>query len=63
MTFQESMVLRQHNEAESLHAVQVMDWNICLKKNKECDYIFESTVDKNHVPIVHVGEDFDTLPA
>lgn len=57
------MVLRQHNEAESLHAVQVMDWNICLKKNKLCDYIFESTVDKNHVPIVHVGEDFDTLPA
>ncbi|KAH8405405.1 hypothetical protein KR222_011359 [Zaprionus bogoriensis] len=58
----ESMVLRQHNEAESLHAVQVMDWNICLNKNKLCDYIFESNVDKNHVPIVHVGEDFDTLP-
>ncbi|XP_034105964.1 ankyrin repeat domain-containing protein 11 isoform X3 [Drosophila albomicans] len=59
----ESMVLRQHNEAESLHAIQVMDWNICLKQNKLCDYIFESSVDKNHVPIVHVGEDFDTLPA
>lgn len=56
------MVLRQHNEAESLHAVQVMDWNICLKKNKLCDYIYESSVDKNHVPIVYVGEDFDTLP-
>jgi len=57
------MVLRQHNEAESLHAVQVMDWNIRLKQNKLCDYIFESSVDKVHVPIVHVGEDFDTLPA
>ncbi|EDV97389.1 ankyrin repeat domain-containing protein 11 [Drosophila grimshawi] len=59
----ESMVLRQHNEAESLHAVQVMDWNICLKQNQLYDYIFESSEDRVHVPIVHVGEDFDILPA
>ncbi|XP_023164841.2 uncharacterized protein LOC111595376 [Drosophila hydei] len=59
----ESMVLRQHNEAESLHAVQVMDWNMCLKRNKLCDYIYEPSIDKIQVPIVYVGEDFDTLPA
>lgn len=57
------MVLRQHNEAESLHAVQVMDWNMCLKRNKLCDYIYEPSIDKIQVPIVYVGEDFDTLPA
>lgn len=57
------MILRQHNEAESLHAIQVMDWNIALKRNKLYDYIFEASLDKAHVPIVYVGEDFDILPA
>ncbi|XP_017071565.1 ankyrin repeat domain-containing protein 11 [Drosophila eugracilis] len=56
----ESMVLRHHNEAESLHAVQVMDWNIFAKRNRLCDNPIE--VNLEHVPIVSVGEDFDTLP-
>ncbi|KAH8327857.1 hypothetical protein KR067_001053 [Drosophila pandora] len=56
----ESMVLRHHNEAESLHAVQVMDWNICAKRNRLCDNPIE--VNLEHVPIVSVGDDFDTLP-
>lgn len=54
------MVLRHHNEAESLHAVQVMDWNICAKRNRLCDNPIE--VNLEHVPIVSVGDDFDTLP-
>ncbi|XP_018791163.1 PREDICTED: ankyrin repeat domain-containing protein 12 [Bactrocera latifrons] len=59
----EAMVLRHHNEAESLHAVQMMDWDIALKKHKLWDYKCETAVDKDHVPIVHVSDDFDLLPA
>uniref|UniRef100_A0A034W959 Ankyrin repeat domain-containing protein 11 n=1 Tax=Bactrocera dorsalis TaxID=27457 RepID=A0A034W959_BACDO len=59
----EAMVLRHHNEAESLHAVQMMDWDIALKKHKLWDYRCETAVDKDHVPIVHVSDDFDLLPA
>lgn len=61
--FQEAMVLRHHNEAESLHAVQMMDWDIALKKHKLWDYKCETAIDKDHVPIVHVSDDFDLLPA
>ncbi|XP_065720724.2 ankyrin repeat domain-containing protein 11 [Drosophila suzukii] len=56
----ESMVLRHHNEAESLHAVQVMDWNLFAKRNRLCDNPID--VNLEHVPIVSVGDDFDTLP-
>ncbi|XP_068149104.1 ankyrin repeat domain-containing protein 11 [Drosophila tropicalis] len=58
----ELMVLRHHNEAESLHAVQVMDWNISAKRSKLSDSIYEEDITKDHVPIVYVGDDFDTLP-
>ncbi|XP_036327504.1 ankyrin repeat domain-containing protein 12-like [Rhagoletis pomonella] len=59
----EAMVLRHHNEAESLHAVQMMNWDIEQKKHKLWDYKCETAIDKNHVPIVHVSDDFDLLPA
>uniref|UniRef100_A0A1A9V5T2 Ankyrin repeat domain-containing protein 12 n=1 Tax=Glossina austeni TaxID=7395 RepID=A0A1A9V5T2_GLOAU len=58
----ESMILRHHNEAESLHAVQLMDWEIALKKNDLCGYDSQIAVESSHVPIVQV-EDFDLLPA
>uniref|UniRef100_A0A1B0FIV6 Ankyrin repeat domain-containing protein 12 n=2 Tax=Glossina TaxID=44049 RepID=A0A1B0FIV6_GLOMM len=58
----ESMILRHHNEAESLHAVQLMDWEIALKKNDLCGYDSQIVVESSHVPIVQV-EDFDLLPA
>uniref|UniRef100_A0A1A9WQ13 Ankyrin repeat domain-containing protein 12 n=1 Tax=Glossina brevipalpis TaxID=37001 RepID=A0A1A9WQ13_9MUSC len=58
----ESMILRHHNEAESLHAVQLMDWEIALKKNDLCGYDSQIAVESTHVPIVQV-EDFDLLPA
>lgn len=59
----ESMVLRHHNEAESLHAVQLMDWETALKKNELCDLNSQLIVENDHVPIVHVSDDFDLLPA
>lgn len=56
------MILRHHNEAESLHAVQLMDWEIALKRNELYGYSSQVTIESDHVPIVHV-DDFDLLPA
>lgn len=53
---QEAMLLRHHNEAESLHAVQRMDWDWKMKEVGPCD-------DCPPVPMVHVSDDFDLLPA
>lgn len=52
----EAMLLRHHNEAESLHAVQRMDWDWKLKELGPCE-------DCPPVPMVHVSDDFDLLPA
>lgn len=56
------MLLRHHNEAESLHAVQLMDWETALKKYELSDLNAQTTEDTDHVPIVHVSDDFDLLP-
>lgn len=57
------MIARQHNEAESLHAVQKMDWGLKLKELKLCSYSSEPYIDKNHVPVVYVADDFDLITA
>ncbi|XP_060872352.1 ankyrin repeat domain-containing protein 12-like isoform X1 [Metopolophium dirhodum] len=59
----ESMLLRHHNEAESLHAVQKMDWGWKLKELQLCTYSSEPNIDEEHVPMVLVSDDFDLLPA
>ncbi|XP_025835522.1 ankyrin repeat domain-containing protein 12 isoform X3 [Agrilus planipennis] len=59
----EHMLLRHHNEAESLHAVQKMDWEWKMKELSLCDAKSTPTIDDHHVPIVHVSDDFDLLPA
>lgn len=56
------MILRHHNEAESLHAVQLMDWEIALKGSEMGGYDSQISIESDHVPIVLV-EDFDLLPA
>ena len=59
------MVLRHHNEAESLNAVQKMDWEW---KVSELSSTATSSggsqnpvtpVDDLHIPMVHVSDDFD----
>ena len=60
--FQEQMVLRHHNEAESLNAVQKMDWEWKLKElsgtnPNNCDSL--PPIDDLHIPMVHVSDDFD----
>ena len=60
---QEQMVLRHHNEAESLNAVQKMDWEW---KVNEITGPGQGGVDQSvplmddlHIPMVHVSDDFD----
>lgn len=57
------MLLRHHNEAESLHAVQKMDWEWKLKEVSLCEWKAKAVIDDAHVPEVHVSDDFDLLPA
>ncbi|RXG73663.1 Ankyrin repeat domain-containing protein 11 [Armadillidium vulgare] len=58
----EAMVLRHHNEAESLHAVQKMDWEWKLKEIGLIEPTVKTQIDEMHVPMVQVA-DFDLLPA
>lgn len=57
------MLLRHHNEAESLHAVQKMDWEWKLKELGLCEPKATPPIEENHVPMVMVSDDFDLLPA
>lgn len=56
------MLLRHHNEAESLHAVQKMDWEGKMKELSLCEFKAKAVIEEQHVPIVHVSDDFDLLP-
>lgn len=56
----EQMVLRHHNEAESLNAVQKMDWEWKLSEINSGIKVKPAT-DDLHVPMVQVNEDFDQL--
>ncbi|XP_018404451.1 PREDICTED: serine-rich adhesin for platelets [Cyphomyrmex costatus] len=59
----EGMLLRHHNEAESLHAVQRMHWEWKLKEVGLCESKTTPQIEDIHVPMVHVSDDFDLLPA
>lgn len=63
MFMQEAMLLRHHNEAESLHAVQKMDWEWKMKELGLCEFKSKPVIEDSHVPMVHVSDDFDLLPA
>uniref|UniRef100_A0A2A4IZG9 Uncharacterized protein n=1 Tax=Heliothis virescens TaxID=7102 RepID=A0A2A4IZG9_HELVI len=57
----EGMLRRQHTEAQTLHAVQIMGWEWKLKECGICDYKTTPKIDPVHVPQIHVSN-FD-LPA
>jgi hypothetical protein len=57
------MLLRHHNEAESLHAVQKMDWEWKLKELGLCEPKAIPLIEEYQVSMVHVSDDFDLLPA
>lgn len=58
MELQEAMILRHHNESESLHAVQKMDWEFKLKEVSLCDYKSKPIIEEKYVPMVDVSDDF-----
>lgn len=51
------MLIRQRNEAQSLHAVQKMDWEWKLKELFQ-SLTSESNINEDHVPIVLVEDNF-----
>ena len=53
LSFQNSMVLRHHHEAESLHAIQKMDW-----ENATTSIDAKVAVDSGFIPTVRVTDDF-----
>ena len=58
----EALLLRHHHEAESLHAVQKLEWEWKVKD------IYDHKANTQHiddicVPMVQVNDDFDLLPA
>ncbi|GIX84790.1 ankyrin repeat domain-containing protein 12 [Caerostris extrusa] len=54
----DAMLLRHHNEAESLHAVQKLAWGWKMKELAMCDMKSSPVVEDIFVPIVHVSDDF-----
>ncbi|XP_014230586.1 uncharacterized protein LOC106654938 isoform X4 [Trichogramma pretiosum] len=59
----EGMLLRHHQEADSLHAIQKLDWEWKLKEVGLCEAKGKPQIDETHVPNVPVSDDFDLLPA
>ena len=55
--------MRHHHEAESLHAVQKLEWEWRLKEFKLLDHRSVPQISPLHVPLVQVNDDFDLLPA
>ncbi|XP_073952821.1 uncharacterized protein isoform X2 [Choristoneura fumiferana] len=51
----EGMLRRQHTEAETLHAVQMMGWEWKLKELGLCDHKTAPKIDPAHVPQIHVS--------
>lgn len=63
LLFQNALLLRHHNEAESLFAVQKMDWECKMKEFGLCDKNRLPVVEELHVPMVQVNDDFELLPS
>lgn len=55
------MISRHHHEAESLYAVQMMNWEWKMKEFGPCDSKSQPKIDALHVPIVIVNDDADIL--
>lgn len=55
------MLSRHHHEAESLYAVQTMNWEWKLEESGVCDYKSKPSNDMVHVPMVLVNDEADIL--
>lgn len=54
--------MRHHHEAESLYAVQKLDWEWKMKECGLCDHKNTPVIDELHVPMVAVSDEFELLP-
>jgi ankyrin repeat domain-containing protein 11/12 len=50
------MITRHTNEAESLMAVQKMDWGWKMKELALCEYKTNPEIEELHVPMIDVSE-------
>jgi ankyrin repeat domain-containing protein 11/12 len=58
--FQEAMITRHTNEAESLAAVQKMDWGWKMKELALCEYKTNPEIEELHVPMIDVSDEHTT---
>lgn len=58
----ELLILRQKQEADSLFAIQKLEWEWRLKDLGQCDRNTVPDIDELHVPLVQVTDNFDLLP-
>ncbi|XP_059149695.1 ankyrin repeat domain-containing protein 11-like isoform X2 [Physella acuta] len=56
------LLMRHHHEAESLYAVQKLDWEWKMKECGLCDHKNTPVIDELHVPMVAVSDEFELLP-
>ncbi|ESO83047.1 hypothetical protein LOTGIDRAFT_134039 [Lottia gigantea] len=56
------LLYRHRHEAESLNAVQKLDWECKLKDLGLCDHNATPVIDELHLPMVTVSDEFDLLP-
>ncbi|XP_050396592.1 ankyrin repeat domain-containing protein 12, partial [Patella vulgata] len=56
------LLYRHRHEAESLNAVQKLDWECKLKELGLCDHNVTPSIDELHLPMVTVSDEFELLP-
>lgn len=54
------MIIRHTNEAESLNAVQKMDWGWRLKEFSLCEYRATPEIDDAFVPMIEVSDEVNS---
>lgn len=54
------MITRHTNEAESLMAVQKMDWGWKMKELALCEYKTNPEIEELHVPMIDVSDEYTT---
>ena len=64
----EALLMRHHHEAESLNAVQKLEWEWKLKDTAvvtqlQADSKNNASVNDAHVPMVAVNDEFELLPS
>jgi ankyrin repeat domain-containing protein 11/12 len=57
------MIIRHTNEAESLAAVQKMNWGWKMKEFSLCEYKANPEIEDLFVPMIDVSDEYTTPPS